>query len=255
MSFEEKTVALPTGKLRYFEAGDGPAVLYLHGRSGLRISPVLQALSETHRILAPMTPGQDGSQYHEGVDSMEELADLMAEFIRQTADGECDVMGHSFGGWLAAWLAVRHPNLVELLILECPAGFRTGGLRPGAETPEEWRAQLYAHPERAPDDGSTFEQEAANRESVKHYHGGKPLDEALVAALSGVQSSTLILHGTEDKMIPEETCHILKDNIPRAFLNYIYDAGHMIEFDQPGRLTTIVKDFLDRGEAFLVTKP
>lgn len=255
MAVEQKSVTLSTGDLRYFEMGEGPAIVYLHGRSGLRVSPALEALSESHKILLPLTPGLEDTEHHQGVETMEDLADLVAEFIREKAGGECDVIGHSFGGWLTAWLAVRHPDLVELLILECPAGFRTSGLQPPAETPEEWRAQLYAYPERAPVGGSTFDQEAANRESVKHYHGGKPLDEELVAALPSIQSSTLILYGTEDKMIPEETCHILKDNIPRAFLNYIYDAGHMAEFDQPERFTTIVKDFLDRGEAFLVTQP
>jgi len=40
--------------------------------------------------------------------------------------------------------------------------------------------------------------------------------------------------------------------IPRAKLLYIYDAGHNIEVDQPDRFVALIRDFLFRGEAFIV---
>ena len=40
--------------------------------------------------------------------------------------------------------------------------------------------------------------------------------------------------------------------IPRAKLVYVYDAGHNIEVDQPEKFVSLIRDFLMRGEAFIV---
>ncbi|MAI11456.1 MAG: hypothetical protein CBD27_04430 [Rhodospirillaceae bacterium TMED167] len=255
MSQNVKSLTLSTGNLCYLEMGCGPTLIFLHGRSGLRVSPVLEALSKTYRLLMPITPGQDDTSHHEGVNSMRTLSDLMAEFIRETVSGPCHLMGHSFGAWLAAWLAVRHSALVKLLILEGPAGFRASGTRPVAASPEEWRRLFYTRPERAPTDGATFEQEAANRSSVNHYNEGVLIDEPLVAVLASIQAETLILYGSEERMIPIETCDILKNGIPHSHLTHILGAGHMAQFDQPERMTPIIEEFLGLEEASLVTLP
>jgi hypothetical protein len=44
----------------------------------------------------------------------------------------------------------------------------------------------------------------------------------------------------------------LRHNIPKSLLNYVYDAAHNIESDQPERLAGLVADFLERGIAFIV---
>ena len=255
MSQNFKTITTPKGNLRYLEMGKGPTLIFLHGRSGLRVSHVLEALSKTYRLFMPITPGQDGTSYFGGVSSMETLADLMAEFIYEVAPNPCHVMGHSFGAWLAAWLAVRHPVAVKRLILEGAAGFRTVGVRPVADSPDAWRRLFYARPERAPVGGATFDQEAKNRDSMSHYNKGALLDEPLVASLATIQSETLILYGTEERMIPIETCEILKDGIPHSHLTHVAGAGHMAQFDQPERMTPIIEEFLGREEASLVTLP
>jgi len=79
-----------------------------------------------------------------------------------------------------------------------------------------------------------------------------PLDKELVGRLGEIESSTLLVYGTLESIVPIETCRILKEKIPRVFLHYVYDAAHTIEVDQPERLAGLVSDFLERGEAFLV---
>ena len=58
-----------------------------------------------------------------------------AEFIRSEIGGICDVVGESFGGRLALWIAIRHPDLVNQMVLESPAGLRSyaSGATPTAE--------------------------------------------------------------------------------------------------------------------------
>jgi hypothetical protein len=44
----------------------------------------------------------------------------------------------------------------------------------------------------------------------------------------------------------------LKKRIPSSYLCYVYDAAHNIEMDQPDRFASLVKEFLERAEAFII---
>jgi len=47
---------------------------------------------------------------------------------------------------------------------------------------------------------------------------------------------------------------IYKERIPEAFLIYVYNAAHAIQWDRPDTFVEVVADFLERGEAFLVPR-
>ena len=252
MTFEEHCVDLSGGPMAYHVAGEGPPVIHMHAASGFRATAALEALAQSFRIYAPVTPGFDGTATHDGVASMEALARLDAEFADAVIGETTDVIGHSFGGWLAAWYTVLHPQKVGQLVLECPAGFREEGIGGLSPDPEELRRRLYAHPEKAPPETKPESMVTRNREMLAHYHGGKAMDEALVERLGDIEALTLILHGTKDGAIPISSPRLLKNRIPRAFLIYVYDAAHAIEVDQPEYFAGLVTDFLTRGEAFLV---
>jgi pimeloyl-ACP methyl ester carboxylesterase len=259
--YKTQTAKLKAGPLTYLSAGkaskdaEGAAhlpVLYLHGAGGLFKSLVHEKLAADRKLVMPVTPGHDGTDFVPGIDSMPKLADFVAEFITKKLGGKCDLWGHSFGGWLACWIAATHPELVDLLVLENPAGFRKGGQGGIPKDPDELRRQMFAHPEKRPPDDRPREMVAANDRKVGHYHNFMPLDEALVAKLPDITAPTLILYGLDEEMIPIETPRILSDGIRRHFLVYVYDAKHSIQVDQPERMTKIVRDFFDRGEAFIV---
>ena len=252
MSLQEETVALSSGPLAYHVGGDGPPVIHMHAASGFRATAALEALARSFRIYAPVAPGFDGTPTHDDVASMEALARLQAEFADTVVGETTDVIGHSFGGWLATWYTVLHPQKVGQLVLECPAGFREEGVGGLSPDPEELQRRLYAHPEKVPPETKPETMVTRNREMLAHYHGGKAKDDALVDRLNEIEALTLILHGTKDGAIPISSPRLLKSRIPRAFLIYVYDAAHAIEVDQPEYFTGLVSDFLTRGEAFLV---
>ncbi len=252
--FERETVDLPTGPVTYFAAGAGHDVVYLHPAAGMRISDPLRRLARRFRVWAPVVPGFDGTVAHETVDTMPALADLLAAFIAAGPGRAVDVVGSSLGGWLGALLAVRHPDLVEHLVLAAPAGFRPVDAPPLSFDPDIMRAQLYAHPERVPPDDKPPEMREANARAVARYGLGNSHDAGLQAKVAAIACQTLILHGTLDVRVPASGVQMLKERIPNSQLVYVYDAAHSLELDQPGRVGALIEDFLVRGEAFIVNQ-
>jgi pimeloyl-ACP methyl ester carboxylesterase len=147
ISFAERDIATPTGILRVRSGGSGRPIVHLHGFAGPRISPVIERLSERHQVHCPFMPGFDGTPDHAGVETVEQLADLVAGFIRSACVGKCDLIGESFGGWIALWLAVRNPDLVWQLVLEAPEGLRPGGKGSLPDDPAERLRLMHATPD------------------------------------------------------------------------------------------------------------
>lgn len=245
-------VPLSSGELSYFPAGEGRAVVYLHPAGGVRWTRVLDELAKSFKLHVPVMPGFDGTPAHVSVKSMKGLAGLVGEFIEKTVGGPCDVIGCSFGGCLAAWLAAERPALVDHLVLECPAGFRPKGKGERPADPEALRKALFLHPEKLPPETKSAEQEAGNRKMLVQYGYSADTDEELLARIPAIDKLTLILHGTADRMIPKESVQLLKSRLPRAYLVYVWDAAHAIEVDQPERMLAVLTSFLQRSEGFMV---
>jgi pimeloyl-ACP methyl ester carboxylesterase len=254
MSFSTQEVGLSTGPLRFVVGGSGPPILYLHSAGGVRLTRPIQDLTRSFTVYVPTFPGFDGTPPHDGVASMRVLADLAADFIGCQVSGPCDVIGHSLGGWVAMWLAVRHPDKIDHLVLETPAGLLPEGKGGLSSDPEILRRQLYAHPERIPPDEKPIEVVRANRAMLSHYHHGPHIDHDLAANLGQIACLTLVLAGAQDGVIPPETGRLLKAQLPHSYLIYVHDAAHNIEIDQPDFFSRVVGDFLAWGEGFLVKR-
>ncbi|HVQ61117.1 MAG TPA: alpha/beta hydrolase [Burkholderiales bacterium] len=246
------TIPLSSGELSYYAAGEGRPLVYLHPAGGVRWTKVLDELAKSFKLRVPIMPGFDGTPAHAQVRSMKGLAALAGEFIEKTLGGPCDVIGCSFGGYLAAWLAAERPQLVDHLVLECPAGFRPKGKGERPADPEALKKVLFLHPEKLPPETKTAEQEAGNRRMLPHYGFAADTDEELLARLPSIDKLTLILQGTADRMIPKESVQLIKSRLPHAYLVYVWDAAHSIEVDQPERMLAVLTSFLERSEGFMV---
>lgn len=250
--FTTHSVDLPSGPVQYLKGGSGPPILHLHPAAGPRLTPVIEALAARHTLFVPTAPGFNGAPLHAGVNTMSGLADLMAAFAGAVIDGKYDVVAESFGGWVALWLAAKHPELIEHLVLQGPAGLRdkgTGGL---PADPQARLRALYAHPERAPPETRTPEVIAETTKARDLYMGGIDYDGALAAALPQIKARTLVVMGTKDTIAPVIVAHRIKAAVPNSHLSFIYGAAHSLEFDAPERVGPLISAFLDRGEAFIV---
>jgi pimeloyl-ACP methyl ester carboxylesterase len=251
MTFERHQVALYTGELSYFVAGEGEPLLYLHPAGGALLTEMVQGLAKFRKVYVPILPGFDGTSRHAGVDTVVDLANLAAEFSALVIGEAPDVMGASFGGWVALWMATLHPKGVGRLVLEAPAGLRFG-MDENSLTPEAARANLFAYPAKAAAIAPTRETAIANGEAFRAYANGVFVDQALVAALPTIQAHALVLMGTLDVTVPPETGWTLTATLPHVNLSYVYDAAHAAQVDQPAACLRTIRPFLEKGAAFIV---
>ncbi|HZU89046.1 MAG TPA: alpha/beta fold hydrolase, partial [Stellaceae bacterium] len=148
--FREGFVEADGFRIRYREAGEGPALVHLHGAGGLRLTPAHELLSRKYRVVAFEMPGFGASAENTRTRDMAELARTMAAAAGALGLDRFNLMGTSFGGKAALWLGLQQPERVLALVLESPAAIRPPDAAPPAGTPEDMARRLFAHPERQP---------------------------------------------------------------------------------------------------------
>lgn len=245
-TLESEKVDLASGPLEFFKTGTGAPLVYLHSAGGTRLSAPLQRLAESHTVYVPIVPGFDGIAHLDGIDTVQAIAEHLAHFLDYVTDGDgtVDVVGHSFGGWVALRLALAAPSRIGQLVLEAPAG-----LHSSEDAPSGARAARA-------DDDRPAELVASNRAAFQAYQaastGPDGVDRDLIGRLSEIEAWTLVLIGTKDPVIPASTGQLLKRELAHTYLMYVYEAGHDIELDQPDRFDRSAREFLKRGEAFII---
>jgi pimeloyl-ACP methyl ester carboxylesterase len=252
--FREGFVEADGFRVRYMEAGQGPPLVHLHGADGLRLTPAHDLLSRRHRVVAFEMPGFGQSPENARTQSMSELASTLARAIESLGLATFDLMGTSFGGKTALWLALQAPARVRALVLESPAAVRQDGARSPTGSPEEIAQWLYAHPERVgPPPAPDAAVQAKARALVQRLRG-PDRDVDLESRLPGLTTPTLVLFGTLDRVISPDMGRVYKTLMPNAHLVFVYDAGHAISVERPAAFVEVVEDFLDRHEAFVISR-
>jgi 3-oxoadipate enol-lactonase len=105
--------------LAHDDAGEGPALVLLHGHPFDRRmwAPQLRSLSAGFRVLAPDLPGYGGAPPRGRTTTMGELADAVLDFIDALDVTRAVVVGLSMGGLVAMELGLRAPDRVVGLVL------------------------------------------------------------------------------------------------------------------------------------------
>lgn len=128
------------------EAGgeaDLPPLVFLHGASGNLLDqmvPLRPALEGRARMLFVDRPGHGWSERGSGLDNPEAQARTIARLMDHHGIGQAIIVGHSFGGAVAAAFALAHPEKTQGLVFLAAATHPW----PGADT--AWYYELTARP-------------------------------------------------------------------------------------------------------------
>ena len=119
-------------KVEVAEVGQGKPLVYLHGFADVHAAsvgwlPFHEELSNSFRLIAPAAPGCAGSAEDEWIENIDDVAFRYIEILDALGLQKFDLAGTCFGGWIAAELAVRHPERVNRLALIAASGLFLAG--------------------------------------------------------------------------------------------------------------------------------
>jgi pimeloyl-ACP methyl ester carboxylesterase len=261
MTFETGVIEVRGRPIELRRAGTGAPLLYLHAIGGdTEGLAALDALAEERTVLMPMHPGFAGSAGLEDIDSIEDLAFHYREVLDALGLAAVDVVGTSYGGWIALEVACRWPERVRRLVLVDPAGLWLDEA-PMAElfgaAPAELAERLFfdqslppAQLLRALSGFGDLPEEmlleraraaaAAARVAWNPYFHNPKLPERL----HRVAMPVLILWGREDRLIPLAHGERYRALLPDARLAVIDGAGHLPILEKPDEVLAHVRPFL-----------
>jgi pimeloyl-ACP methyl ester carboxylesterase len=253
-SFTEGFVEADGFRIRYMAAGQGTPLIHLHGAGGLRMTRAHDLLSTHYRFIVFEMPGFGRSAENTRSATMADLAATMATAVTNMQIDRFNLLGTSFGGKVALWMAAQQPERVLGLVLEAPGAIRPIGHAPPSGSPEEMARLLFAHPEKLgpmpPPDPAI---QAKNRALASRLRG-PDRDTALEARMRGMATPTLVLFGTLDRVIPPHMGRHYKELMPNCHLVFVYDAGHEMSTERPEAFSEVAVDFLQRHEAFVINR-
>lgn len=118
-------------RLYYEDRGIGRPLILLHGGLGAieMFGPNLPALAAGRRVIAVDLQGHGRTADVDRPIRPELMADDIAALVRHLGLERVDVMGYSLGGGVALHIAIRHPALVQRLVVASTA-FRRDGYYP-----------------------------------------------------------------------------------------------------------------------------
>jgi pimeloyl-ACP methyl ester carboxylesterase len=234
-------------------AGEGPTLLFLHSVDGIDPSARwFELLAERFHVIAPWHPGFGHSELPPEFRSVDDLALFYLELARELEIAEATLVGVSFGGWLAAEIAVRSTAPFARLALVDPLGIKIGDRESRdiadiyAMSQEELTAHAYHDPSRRSRDYSTMSERerlaiARSREAYT-YFGWRPYmhDPSLRRWLRRIRIPTLVAWGASDRIATPEYGRAYAAAIPDARFELIDGAGHYPHIEQPDRLAELV---------------
>ena len=249
-AFREQAVEADGFVIRYLEGGSGEPIVYLHGGGGLHLSRAHELLAERFHVVAFELPGFGRSPENTRNGSLDDLAETIAQAVAAVGIVDYTLYGTSFGGAVALRLALAHTDRVRALVLESPAALRPEGWTPQALSPEQLQRALFVHPENAP---APEPPEVVQKQlALLGRLSGPNQDPDLIERMRSLALPVLVLFGTRDGLISPEIAPRYRELLVNCNVVYVYDAAHEIQFDRPEAVASVVGDFAERQEAFVV---
>jgi pimeloyl-ACP methyl ester carboxylesterase len=222
------------------DLGQGPAVLLLHGGAGPgSMMGLATALSSQFRVIVPTHPGFQGEDRPGWFTRVDDLVLTYLTLLERLGVTDVVVVGNSFGGWIAAEMALRHSPRVARLVLLNAVGIDPGEGKPIVDpmlVPPTDRAALSFHnPGKfavAPSPAQLAVM-AANQTAMRVYAGEALHDPALRPRLAGITVPTLVAWGASDQIVDQAYGRLFAASIPGARFTLVTEAGHFPQVEQP----------------------
>lgn len=229
------------------DESDGPPLVLVHGAgaNALVWEPLRRELS-SFDLLMPSLPGRLGSE-GEALAHADETAAWLHELLDALGAPTAFVLGHSYGGAVALEFALRGAPLAGLVLVSSGARLRVSpailqGARAAAACAAPFPSRFaFGHAA----DGPIAEayERATDRTPPEATHRDWQACDAFDAMdrLASIDVPVLVVGGSEDTLTPPKYQQYLAERLPRAQLTQVEGAGHMLPWERPAVLASIVR--------------
>jgi pimeloyl-ACP methyl ester carboxylesterase len=258
VNLNQETLKVAGAELAVIRGGSGKPLLILHDELGY---PGWMAwnekLAQDRTLIIPLQPGFGQTPRIDWILNYRDLAGFYSQALRELKLDPIDVIGFSAGGFIAAEMIAADPKIFARIILVAPMGLKPSegeifdffALTIGrhlrstvadpAGTPEF--AKIYGG-EMTPAQFEAFEDARSETARI----GWEPFmyNPSLPYLLAGPKPPTLLIRGTQDKIVPRGCIDAYLKAIAGARAVEINGAGHRPEIENEPEFDRIVKQFL-----------
>jgi len=255
-NFVKRDVVVDGIRVQLLEAGQGEPLVYLHGAGTTSGFAELLPLAASRRLIIPIHPGFGASEDDPAINSvLDYVIHYGALFDELNLSRPVDLVGHSLGGWMASLIAVFSSHRVRRLALACPAGLRVKE-HPTADMfkirAEQVPSLIVSSAQalaRMPAANPTNDVKIARyREmtSLARIIWERNYEPKLERWLGRVSAPTLLLWGTQDRIIPVGQATHWARLIRSSEISLVEGAGHLLFFEASDAVTRLAGFFDER---------
>jgi len=256
-------------RTRVLEAGDGPALIFVHGTGGHleAYARNLKGLSQYFRVILYDMLGHGLTDKPDRPYTVDVLSDHLLAVMEALGIRSAHLSGESLGGWVVAWTAAHHPKRVKRVILNTPGNItnkpevmkrvKESSLQ-AARTPtlENVRSRLEWL---FFDKSFVTDELVALRQAIYCQEGFARAMENIVALQEpeirrrfvwspdwcrNIKAATLLLWTDHDPTGGLDEAELLLQWIPDSRLHVIYGAGHWPQWEKPEEFNETHRTFL-----------
>jgi len=232
-----------------------PTVILLHGlgATGASFWQVIGPLRQGYRVVVPDLPGCGWSRPPDGRAFLTfgELLDAAEGFVERVAPAGAYLAGNSMGGWIAAKLAARRPDLARGIALLNPGGpalnaedwvdFGKVITAEDAHAVEQLVNRLFHRPPFAARFVASDIRRMLRAPSVMQLVITlQPEDFVSADELAEVECPSVLIWGENDRLIPEGCRSFFLEKLPRVRYEPLPDCGHCPQLECPRRTAEIL---------------
>lgn len=267
MDMRSSNIATTLGRLRVYQCGEGPALLFW---SSLLMSSRMWTAQAAHfspgyRVILLDPPGHGDSEPLRRLFTFEECARCVVQVLDALQLERTHFVGNSWGGMMGGTLAALHPDRIgKCVLMNCtasPAGLRHrleyGFLSQLLHTVGRIRGPL-AIPALRAFAGPTSERErpavmSTIRTALKDVDGRSaswavrsvvPLRPDQHALLARIRTPVLVIAGEEDRVFPVAETRAMATAIAGARFEVLPRTAHLAALENPEPVNALISDFL-----------
>ena len=224
-------------------------IVFLHGwgNSSQVFIPLSYYLKNDFFIFAPDLPGFGKSPIEKPM-ALKDYVDFIYKFLKENQIEKPIIVGHSFGGAIAAKLAILHPDIISKLILVGASAIRESNFKIKV-TEKSAKIIKKILPKKA----QQFILKFLGLDNTDYARIQNPylketfkivIKENLAPKLQFIKIPTLVIWGEKDTETPLKEGELIAKLIPGSKLLVIKNTGHHVFLEKPDEFIKIIKEFI-----------